>query len=157
MNHIKIIDGVIVLGDYIKYIALIKPILPIGVKNYLNLPFLFDISSEYCPHDSWLEYVKISENGHGARTEFRNTEINCRFKGSHHSGFFNINYIGVLSYQISIIENNADEDKLPRGDWIIDELSIDENNGIICHEIMFSTSGSWKIFFKDLTYEWEDI
>lgn len=153
MEYVDTSTGRINLERYLGYLQKNSHCFPSGAKRYVRLPYLFDLSDERCPHDSWMENVIIKEEAHGERSHLRNTVIEANFKGSYHNGCFKITYNNVFNYEISMLDSSSRRDCSGKGDWMVDEVIFD--NGKIIHEIMFSKFGAWRVVCEDIDYLWK--
>jgi hypothetical protein len=155
MKWIKFIDGGWHLTRYLEYLERIKERLPPGAQGFMFAEGRYDISNPKCPHDSWLECMRIVESGVGDRNELRTLEINARFLGAFHDGWIDLSYKGVTSYSLGLKRMQREKAMIGHGDWMIDELVLNED-GSICHEILFD-GALWEICATDVIYSWTDI
>jgi len=153
MELINRTQGIIELERYFEYLDGVRSRLPQGARNFVNLSYHYDFSDKKCPHDSWLEYINIYEEGLGPRKNERSISIKSRFLGAYQDGHFEIIYHRVSKYTA---ENFACVDLVDvdgHGDWLIDEVILLQS-GEISHEIEFSHGIRWKIVCEDLSYSW---
>lgn len=156
MKWIKFIDGSWHLTSYLEYLESIKESLPPGAHDFMFAERRYDISNPKCPHDSWLECMRIVESGVGDRNESRTLEMNARFLGAFHDGWIDLSYKGVTSYSLGLKRMQREKAMIGHGDWVIDELVLNKD-GSIRHEITFSDTGLWEICATDVSYRWTDI
>ena len=154
-------NGTWKLEEYLKYLQSIRDRLPANAKLFAFLDGHYDISHQRCPHDSWVEFVSVREHSEGVRKQIRTLDIIAKFLNSYHDGFFEITYKNVKKYSLKLDRvhrklfegDTEDGPKIGHGDWIIDEILLDDFGNVI-HEIEFSDSGLWKIVCEDIIYDW---
>ncbi len=108
----------------------------------------FDFGDHRCPHDAWLEEVRVEEPATGERSERRTVRIRCRLLGAYHDGHIELHYPRVYRYELGL--RNAE-----RGhhDWRYDEFRLSED-GRLLHEIEWSGGGRWLIEASDVEFTW---
>jgi hypothetical protein len=142
------------LDEYFQYLKDDAEKFPAGAREFALAPWHYEMAHQKSPHDSWLEYFDIKELSSGKRNEVRVVEIRARYLGSHHDGHFTLIYRSVSSYSMEFGTFKRGGPDRGHGDWIIDEITIDEENNVH-HEIHFSEGGEIKICCADLEYRWE--
>lgn len=137
------------LDAYLHYVEEYKARFPDGAREFISQPWHFDIAHHQCPHDAWLENFTVREAGSGPKRP-RKIEMVFRFLGAYHDGYFELTYMDVSAYTLEW--QPAAWQKMGHSDWIVDEITIDETNGIV-HEILFPEA-RWIIRCADLQYRW---
>lgn len=138
---------------YYQYLYSVKDELPQNVIDFAFASWHYDFSDHQCPHDSWVESLKIVELGSGERKQNRNIEIRLQLLGAYHDGFIELIYKDVKGYTLTLPQKRSSTKNTWHGDWLADEIRLSEN-GLVIHEIEFQVSGSWKIFFSDMECKW---
>lgn len=64
-----------VFGKYAKYLEEKAEVFPESAYRLATSAWHFDPNDKRCPHDSWLEEVRVIENSEGERREVRNVSI----------------------------------------------------------------------------------
>jgi hypothetical protein len=64
-----------------------------------------------------------------------------------------LEYINVAEFDIGLAASSESLSAGGRGDWIVDEMSLNEH-GLISHEIVFSRKGAWYVSCEDIIYSW---
>jgi hypothetical protein len=139
--------------EYLRYLRDNAEKFPVSAREFALADWHYDMRHHQCPHDSWLEYFDIKEISSGKRNEIRFVEISTKYFGSYHDGYFCLEYRRVSSYSIQFSSFKRRERDIGHGDWIVDEITIDEEN-MVHHEIEFSEGGSVSIHCADLEYRW---
>jgi hypothetical protein len=140
-------------SDYYQYLESIKDKLPKNVIDFATASWHYDPNDHKCPHDAWVESLKIIELSSGERRRNRNIEIHLQLLGAYHDGFIDLIYKGVKGYALALREVVNPESNSWHGDWLADEIRLSDD-GIVIHEVEFPVGGSWKIFFTDIEYKW---
>lgn len=111
----------------------------------------FNFGRHECPHDAWLELIKIEEPSSGKRREIRTVAITVRLLGAYHDGIIEIHYPQVFAYRF----NSCSLDGGHR-DWRYDEFRVDDS-GHLVHEIEWcgrDNTGTWLIVASDIEFKW---
>ena len=116
---------------YVAYLNSIKDRLPREVYNFALADWHYDFRNPKCPHDGWVQEIKIEEIAKGERHEIRTTQIEIKLLGAYHDRLQKVTYTGVSSYTFSAPASNQGH-----GDWIIDEISLSDS-GLVVHEPIF--------------------
>lgn len=120
----------------------------------------YDHNDHRCPHDAWVESIRINEPSSGTRREIRSVDIRIELLGAYHDGHIVLTYPGVRMYSLFQPLGPGLHPPLHRGhgDWLIDEISPSNNGNpeapLIVHEIVFSGGGLWTIEADDIIYQW---
>lgn len=133
---------------YRKYLKSISDSLPISAREFALAEWRLSPSFHECPHDSWVEYLKIYEDASGERRQNRVLHIEVRLLGAYHDGFLDLKYKNVTQYALSKTDNWEDH-----GDWLYDEVRLSENK-LVLHEIEFHSQTNWLIECKDIEFVW---
>jgi hypothetical protein len=126
--------------------------LPAGARHFALAEWYFNREHSQCPHDSWLEELRLTEQASGQRRQIRSLLITARFLGAYHDGQFELVYKDVVKYSLQHV---SDSKTVAHGDWLFDELTID-GDGVLRHEIRF-WKATWTIHCFDLSYQWIPI
>jgi hypothetical protein len=126
--------------------------LPHHARHYACAPWHYDIKDHLCPHDAWLERLQLDETGEGSRQEKRSNNGSLTFLGAFHDLKFVLQYDHIHSIEI---KRPLNKDDCGFGDWLIDEVILDETGLLVVHEILFSTSASIKIICTDLRHTYK--
>jgi hypothetical protein len=126
---------------------------PPGALSLASSDWYFDPRDHRCPHDAWLEDLRISEPSTGARKEQRVTEIRVRLLGAYHDGFIELRYFGVIRYSLF-----SPSSVRGIGDWRYDEFRL-HSDGHLIHEIEWAglpgeDSSRWLIEASDVEFGW---
>jgi len=135
---------------YYRYLEEVRDKLPENAYSFATAPWHYDPRDSKCPHDSWLEEMRIFEPAEGERQEVRRIKIVIRLLGSYHDGFIELSYPDVNKY---IIETPESDFASAHGDWIIDEIRLSEHGRVI-HEIIFHRGTRLLIESNDVIYRW---
>lgn len=144
-------DGPAAFERYRRYLNEARERLPPGVRAFTDSDWYFDSRDHRCPHDAWLEEVRIFEPYSGNRQEHRQTAIQARLLGAYHDGWIELSYRGVESYSFAV--HQADQG---HRDWLRDEVRLAADCGVI-HEIEWcggTETGRWSIHAADVEYRW---
>lgn len=104
-----------------------------------------------CPHDAWLEWVKIDEPSSGERHEIRTVAITIKLLGAYHDGIIEIHYPQVFEYRLNSGPLNGGH-----LDWHYDEFRLNDD-GHVMHEIEWCglhNTGTWLIVASDVEFKW---
>jgi hypothetical protein len=136
---------------YEDYIRINAERFPPGALSLATSPWYFDFNHHHCPHDSWLEWINISESSIGSRNEIRCVSFTVRLFAAYHDGYIELNYPKIFSYRLGIV--NSTKGHL---DWRYDEFRISDHDTLI-HEIEWCGSqvnGTWYIEASDVEFKW---
>ncbi|WP_157489284.1 hypothetical protein [Lysobacter sp. Root916] len=126
---------------------------PKGALSLAQSEWYFNFFDHHCPHDAWLEWVRIDEPATGERREIRRTSLTVRLLGAYHDGYIELHYPEVTSYRLDMQDVRGGH-----RDWRYDEFRVSDE-GLLVHEIEWSgyrDSGSWLITSSDVEYRWID-
>ncbi len=104
-------------------------------------------------HDAWVETCIISEPSSGERSQIRRAEIHVRLLGAWHDGYIELRYKDVRRYSL-VAPGLSPQTEWAHGDWLVDEIRLSED-GLVEHEVMFSTRSRWLIECVDIEHEWQ--
>jgi hypothetical protein len=132
---------------YRAYLDSIRHKVPSAVYDFATAEWHYDPNDHKCPHDAWVQEIRVLEMAEGERAEIRATCIEMILLGAYHDRLFKLTYLGVSSY--SLAAANAVRG---HGDWITDEIRLSDNE-LVIHEIEFSSGASMLVECKDLLFE----
>lgn len=141
-------------GSYARYQAYLaenRSKFPPGALALATSDWYFNFNNHECPHDAWLEAVRIDEPSRGERQEIRFVAITVRLLAAYHDGHIELHYPKVFAYRLGC--RNVEEG---HHDWRYDEFRLDAN-GHLMHEIEWSgynEVGSWLIVANDIEFKW---
>jgi hypothetical protein len=143
---------------YAEYLEKIKGALPKSALSFVTAHWHYQFLDRHCPHDGWVEHLKIWESASGDRKEYRQTQIALRLLGSFHDRYLELNYEDVRSYTLTAQPNGDHQASRNawHGDWLIDEVRLSENN-LVLHEILFRNRSRWLIEASDFLWEWKPL
>ena len=134
--------------QYYDYLESVSEKLPASAREFAFADWRMNTEDHRCPHDSWLEYIRIFESSTGERKQYRFPQIEIKLLGAYHDGYLFLNYKNVKKYSLS--KTNESES---HGDWLYDEVRLSENN-LVLHEIEFANDTIWKIECEDINFKW---
>jgi hypothetical protein len=134
---------------YRSYLAEMQDRLPSSVHALATSDWYYDARDPRCPHDAWLEQIRIEEPASGERREQRSLSIHVRLVGAYHNGFIGFHYAGVRSYSLALTRGLEGH-----SDWLFDEFRLSEQ-GFVLHEIEWAAGGRWLIEATNLNFSWE--
>jgi hypothetical protein len=116
-----------------------------------SFEWCFDFTDRRCPHDSWLEAIRVEEPAVGQRRELRSLTITIRLLGAYHDGYIELVYPDVYSYDLAGMHVGRGH-----GDLQYDEFRVREQGRVI-HEIEWASihqTSRWVIEASDVIYRW---
>ena len=131
--------------EYSRYLDENKKALPVSAYEFAIAKWHYDFNDHRCPHDAWVQSFRVYEEFSGSRSEIRRTQIAVELLGAYHDGVIKIDYVDVLSYEVSLRSGC-------HGDWLYDEVRVSAENKVV-HEIDFEFS-HWIIECSDIRCEW---
>jgi hypothetical protein len=137
--------------EYRAYLDSIANNLPVAAREFALADWRLNPNDHKCPHDSWVEYLKLFESASGERRENRLLQIEVRLLGAYHDGYLDLSYKNVRNY--SFVTLNPQQN---HGDWLWDEIRLSENSFVL-HEIEFRNGAEWLIECEDVGFEWNPI
>ena len=75
-------DAVAAFAVYREYLEANKSRFPVSAFALASSEWYFDFTDRRCPHDSWLEAVRMQETATGQRRELRSLTITIRLLGA---------------------------------------------------------------------------
>jgi len=145
------------LKVYAEYLEKVKSALPKSAYGFVTAHWHFKFQDRHCPHDGWVEHLRIWEDTSGDRQEIRQTRIDVRLLGAFHDAHLELNYKDVRSYMLSAQPRKQQANQAAgHGDWLIDEVRLSENN-LVLHEILFRNRSRWLIEASDFLWEWKTL
>jgi len=140
--------------QYLDYVSSICERLPAGVQSIASGKWYFDPTDHRCPHDSWLESVTLSEPSSGARSQTKDLSLSIRLLASYHDGYIDFSYKGLKRYTLDGSRlGSVKSAGTAHSDWLTDEFIL-LNDGLVSHEIRFSSETVWTIIAEDVGYSW---
>lgn len=142
---------------YLQYLESIKNRLPLNVYNFAVNEWHYNTDDNRCLHDSWVESILISEQPTKNKTWERKLKIDLVLLGAQHDQNLCIQYEQVRNYTLAKnLDARKNSDIVAHGDWLIDEISIADDDFVL-HHILFSNNAKWVIEFKDLSWKFVNI
>jgi hypothetical protein len=142
------------LKVYGEYLENVKGDLPESAFRFASAPWHYQFQERHCPHDGWVEHLKIWESASGDRKQHSQTQIELCLLGAFHDAHLELNYKDVRSYALCAQPHAAR--KMGHGYWLIDEVRLSENN-LVLHEILFRNRSRWLIEASDFLWEWKPL
>lgn len=140
-------------STYYSYLEKLRDKFPASAYNFATASWHYDFRDSKCPHDAWLEELRIAELSGGERQEVRRIEIFTRLIGAYHDGTIELSYPDVSSY---FLQTPDSEIFTSHGDLLIDEVRLSERGNVV-HEILFHRGTRFIIESKDIIYRWISI
>jgi hypothetical protein len=144
-------DVVTAFRLYRGYLEQHRPVFPAVAHALASSEWYYDPADHRCPHDAWLEDVRLVESGSGKRREGRATSIFIRLLGAYHDGHVEFHYPQVFRYDLQL--NPATHG---HRDWRYDEFRVTDD-GHLLHEIEWWSHegiGRWLIEASDVEFSW---
>jgi hypothetical protein len=116
-----------------------------------------DSRDHRCPHDAWLEELRIRETGAGPPQSERSAEITVRLLGAYHDGRTDLTYRDVSRYDCRFYRPRGAH--VAHADWRYDEFRLSEDGRLI-HEIEWwhmDETARWIIEAADVTFTWAPL
>jgi hypothetical protein len=136
-------------NEYRDYLESISHKLPPSAKEFALADWRLNPTFHECPHDSWVEFVKINEISSGERRQNRHINIDVRLLGAYHDGYLDLSYKNVAQYELKKSDSWDSH-----GDWLYDEVRLSES-GLVLHEIEFRNQTVWLIECEDIEFNWK--
>lgn len=136
---------------YGEYVAANRSRFPPSAYALATSEWYYDPRDHRCPHDAWLEEVRIEEPAAGERLEQRTVAVRVRLLGAYHDGQIELHYPRVYRYQLELSEGAGGH-----GDWRYDEFRLTDEGHLI-HEIEWASdrdAGRWVIEASDVVFVW---
>jgi hypothetical protein len=143
---------------YQEYLASVAAAFPPNAYALATSPWYHDFSDHRCPHDAWLEEVRVVEKGAGPRQATRTVGITVRLLGGYHDGRIEFTYRDVTAYECGFSRRSPGT---PGGhaDWRYDEFRLSERGGLL-HEIEWwhmRETARWLIEAADVEFHWQPV
>ncbi len=122
--------------------------MPTSAYEFAAADWRMNTEDHRCPHDAWLEHIKIFEISSGERNQHRFSQIEIKLFGAYHDGYLFLHYKNVNQYSLNKIGKNKSH-----GDWLYDEIRLSENDFVL-HEIEFANNAIWQIECEDIEVKW---
>jgi hypothetical protein len=133
---------------YKDYLKKIGDKMPSSARDFALADWHYDFMDHKCPHDSWVEHLKIYEESSGDRRQNRVSHIEIKLLGAWHDGYLELMYKKTTRYSLT---NNRGWKS--HGDWLYDEVRLSED-GFVLHEIEFVGGIEWLIECEDIEFKW---
>lgn len=136
---------------YGEYLAANRGRFPPSAYALATSDWYYDPRDHRCPHDAWLEEVRIEEPAAGEQLEQRTVAVRVRLVGAYHDGHIELNYPRVYRYQLELAAAERGH-----GDWRYDEFRLTDRGNLI-HEIEWAVGdnpGRWLIEASDMKFVW---
>ena len=147
-------DVVAAFAVYREHLEANKSRFPISAFALASSEWYFDFTDRRCPHDSWLEAVRVEEPSAGQRRELRSLTMTIRLLGAYHDGYIELMYPDVYSYDLAGMHVRRGH-----GDFQYDEFRVGEQGRVI-HEIEWASihqTSRWVIEASDVIYRWTPL
>lgn len=132
---------------YVAYLSSIKDRLPQTAYEFATADWHYDFTKSKCPHDAWVQEIKIREIAEGGRQEIRKTQIEIILLGAYHDRLLKVTYSDVASQSV-----NSRQSKDGYGDWLVDEISLSDL-GLVVHEVKFANNALIRIECGDICFQ----
>jgi len=132
---------------YQSYLRSVEGKLETNAFAFASALWHYDAQDPRCPHDSWIESIKVVENATGDRHQHRWIDIHVRLLGAYHDGHIELTYTNVRSYSLGASDVGG------HGDWLRDEIRLSDE-GLALHEVRFASGSRWSIECRDIQYDW---
>jgi aminomethyltransferase len=142
--------------NYYSYLRSLEGKIPKSAYEFANAEWHYKTSDARCPHDAWLEELRIGEvEEQSGKFELKPIEIYVRLLGAYHDGHLEFIYKNIHQYSM-----NSERDFLlskHKGgfyhhDWMRDEIRLSED-GFVIHEIEW-LNARWIIECEDIECKW---
>jgi hypothetical protein len=135
--------------EYKNYLHSVIEQFPESAREFALVEWRLDATDHRCPHDSWVEYLRIIEESAEKTRRQRTLHIELRLLGAYHDGFLDLNYVNVKKYSL-----NKNTSWNSHGDWLFDEVRLSDKN-LVLHEVEFASGEYWLIECEDIKFEWK--
>jgi hypothetical protein len=88
--------------EYKNYLHSVIEQFPESAREFALVEWRLDATDHRCPHDSWVEYLRIIEESAEKTRRQRTLHIELRLLGAYHDGFLDLNYVNVKKYSLDI-------------------------------------------------------
>lgn len=139
-------------GRYMEYLSSNAHRFPKRTYEFAAAEWHYNPSDHRCPHDSWLEAMRICETSVRESEKIREIEMRISLLGAYHDGHLEITYHSVKGYKLDLLPDNGFPSK-SHGDWLVDEVRLSATDSVI-HEIKFWRDASWQIECGDIECNW---
>ncbi len=142
--------------QYNAYLHSVENVFPPGALSFAIADWHYNMQDSRCPHDAWVEFLKIYEDASGTRKENRTVNIKLKLLGAFHDGYIELSYRNIADYRITGGGVGGEHGHDGHGDWYVDDFHL-SGAGRVVHDILFSRGYIWSIECDDLIYEWLPI
>jgi hypothetical protein len=139
--------------DWLKYLSYLDSVwssLPPGTKTFVREEWFYEHDDHRCPHDAWLQDLRVEEHASGDRQQYRTLQIKIRLLGAYHDHQLEFVHKNVIEYEAR--SKNTKRPRVAHGDFLWNEIRYEE--GKVVHELIFSEDSSWVIKCSDIDYSW---
>ena len=136
---------------YQQYLTANARCFPQSAFTLATSSWYYDASDHRCPHDGWLEELRIEEPATGERLAQRIITFRVRLLGAFHDGHIDLYYPRVFGYQLALESGEGGH-----RDWRYDEFRVNDK-GHLLHEIEWAgprATGRWLIEASDVELVW---
>lgn len=135
------------LDPYIDYVRRNKDSFPPGVRDYLSLVSINDISSPRTLHDAWFRSLQVGESQFRDGDRKLSLELKILMPFADQAAC--IKYYGVRLYSAAASFNPLGKNRA-HGWWMYDEIYQDVDRRLMSHEILFSYDARFYFEFEDM-------
>ncbi len=139
---------------YQEYVQSVASTFPPHALALAASEWYHDFTDHRCPHDAWLEELRVRELAAGPRHERRTVEITVRLLGAYHDGHIELRYQDVTAYHCDFVRPAAGD--TGHSDWRYDEFRLSDR-GTLLHEIEWwhsDETARWLIEAADVEFKW---
>lgn len=137
---------------YREYLASLKGKIASATYEFATAEWHYNSRDHRCPHDAWVNTLKIEESWQTEPSHDRRLDIYLRLYGAYDDGYLDLTYKGVQRYSLQYDQSRNHYSAI-HGDWLVDEIRLAED-GAIEHEIVFASEARWLIGCADIVAEW---
>jgi hypothetical protein len=138
-------EGVIDVSGYPAYLHKIAALLPARALSFAQDEGHYNFYGKRCTHDLSFGHIAITNSGQMSYTLFLNKSP---FK---HEQNLSIHYYGVIEFKINRLKEDCEN---TIDDLIIDEISLDDSELFVRHEIQF-WGAEIIVICRDLEAQWK--
>ena len=139
---------------YREYLQANEKRFPPGAYALATSSWYFDFTDHRCPHDGWLEEMRLTEKTSPEEPRQRVAEMTVRLLGAYHDLYVEFTYPRVYRYELALTDG-----EWGHRDWRYDELRLSDEGHLI-HEIEWcgpTDTARWQIVASDVLFRIEPI
>lgn len=141
---------------YWDYLKSVKDWMPAHAWQFASNSENHDLTSPNSLHDSWFEYLKISERSVADR-KCRALDVELCLLGPRHDRRIYLLYKDVLSYALSGAKDFAGSPlQTPHGDLLVHEM-IAIGRARLSHELVFSKGAVFTVEFAEFEHRIQEL